>query len=598
MINIIKMKKKYILPLMLIVTMSIISACKQSFLDKPTEPLTEAKVFADSTLTFSFLNDIYAYTGQDVVPQRSNFITSASVNGANSNDYACMDDLTSSSISFYSDPQLSFMTGTSSATGGPFINYWATYYKKIRAATLLMQYLPTTPLSTAKRVRLMGEARYLRAFYYAALVRLFGGVQLMGDQVLGTTDVLVSKRNTYKECVDYITSELDAAAPNLPTVSTQQATDYGRATQGACLALKARVLITAASPLFNGHPISTSGPAASLIAYSATYDASLWQKAADACKAVIDLGQYSLVVDNVTRPGHGFWKMFVKARYNSEYIVPYMITAGTILEQDRFPTTRGGQGWSTPSENMVEAFGMKSGKSINDPSSNYNASNPYVNRDPRFYFSIIYNQAPIYKSGSGSTLVPVDIYFNLATNQLTADALQNSHTKTGFYSRKMCNDSTGTSANVNRSYPVLRYAEILMDYAEALNELGNTGQAITYVEMIRARAGIDAGSDGTYGIGAGINQADLRTLIHNEDRVEFFDEGHWFYDTRRWKTAEVTENQTILGMYVTRQLNGTFTYASIATPVLSNFQNPKMYIMPVPQSEINKSATLIQNPGW
>ena len=586
------MKKICILFSLLSAIIVVISSCKKnSFLDKKTEVLTEDKVFADSALTVSFLTDIYAYSGQDIIPERLSYINSSATS---TNDDADLETLTTHSVSYYSAPQASWVLGSYTAANNPFGNYWTTYYKKIRACSLLMQNLPGSPLSAAKKTRIAAEARFLRAFYYAALIRYYGSVQLMGDAVLGVTDILVSKRNTYKECVDYIANQLDIAAKDLPTAATQQAIDYGRATQGACLALKARVLLTAASPLFNGSPIAAGNLN---IAYSASYDASLWQKASDAFKAVIDLNQYSLVVDNATRPGHGFWKMFVKGRVNSEYIFVYQIPVGHDLESNQFPVSRGGSGAvNNPSQNAVDCFGMKNGKLITDPTSGYDPANPYLNRDPRFYYSIIYNQAPIFKSGSGTTLVPVNIYLDAAAGGLGTDMIQGYNNKTGYYSRKMCNDSTGTSVNIDRAYPVIRYAEVILGYAEAQNELGNTETGVTYLNMLRNRAGIDAGTNGRYGIAAGISQSDLRKLIQNEYTAELFQEGHFFYDSRRWKTAEITENQPIQAMYITKQTNGTYTYLPIVS--LPTGWATRSYFAPVPQAEINKSATLLQNPGW
>jgi len=586
------MKKIFIFLSLSVVVVFMMDSCKKgSFLDKQTETLTEDKVFADSALTVSFLTDVYAYTGQDIIPLRYN--GTSYINSGNGNDYADLETLTTHSTSYYSAPQTNWIQGSYTPTNSPFISYWSTYYKRIRACNVLLQKLPSSPLSTAKKIRMAAEARFLRAFYYAALIRYFGSVQLMGDEVLDITDILVSKRNTYKECVDYISNELDMAAKDLPTAQTQQAIDYGRATQGACLALKARVLLTAASPLFNGSPIANN----SNIAYSVSYDASLWQKASDACKAVMDLGQYSLVVDNTTRAGHGFWKMFVKGRMNSEYIFAYQIALGHNLENYEFPISRGGTGaYNNPTENVVQCFGMKSGALITDANSGYDAANPYLNRDPRFYYSIIYNQAPIWKSGSGTTLVPVAIYYDAATSALATDMIQGYNNKTGYYSRKMCNDSLGNSTNIDRAYPVIRYAEMILGYAEAQNELGNTETAVTYLNMIRSRAGITAGTNGRYGVPAGVSQASLRSLIQNEYIVELFQEGHYYYDCRRWKTAMAAENLPVQGMYITKQINGTFTYATIKV-LTTSFTN-RAYFAPIPQTEINKSATLEQNPGW
>ncbi len=592
------MKKLNILYLIMAITV-ISSSCKKALeLDRDVETLTEDKVFADSALIFNFLTNIYAKTGQDVALFRSSYMRGTSPDGID--ELLNLENYTTMSVSFYSAPQAGMMIGSLSAATHPLSlnHYWDTYYNRIRAATLLMQKLPATPLSEAMKSRLMGEARYLRAFYYAALVRYFGGVQLMGDAVLETDDILVSKRNTYKECIDYIASEMDEAAKLLPSITEQESKDLGRATSGAALAIKARMLLTAASPLFNGKPLSSDGSLLPYICYSSTYDAALWQKAADAMKAVIDLGQYSLVVDNITRPGHGFWKQFVKERTSSELIMPFMQPINNYLEYYHFPTSRsnGYGGYSNPTENAVQRFGMKNGKLIGDANSGYDAANPYLNRDPRFYYTIIYNQAPIWRSGSGTTMVPVDIYFNAATNSLTTDGLQSYHTKTGYYTRKMCNDSVGYSASVYRSLPVIRYAEIIMGYAECLNELGRTEEAVTYLNQIRERAGITAGIDNRYGIPAGISQEELRKLIQNEYLVEFFDEGHYYYDCRRWRTAEITENSTMQGNYITKQTDGTFTYKLVT--VLPVLWNNRAYLAPIPQAEINKAATLIQNPGW
>lgn len=594
-------RKFYIINIIAVAIFSLAACKKSSFLDRKTETLTEDKVFADSALTIGFVNDMYAYTGQDIVLQRAGYIATTG-----SNDWACFDEQTSLALSYYSTPQTGVIQGTYTASNYSLNNYWTTYYKKIRQASLFLQNIGKTPISVVRKNRLIAEARYLRAFFYVALIRFYGGVQLMPDVPLNADDILISKRNTYKECVDYAVAELDEAAKGLPNALAQEAAEYGHATKGAALALKARMLLTAASPLFNGKSHSTDATLLPYITYSATYNAALWQKAADALKAVIDLPDYALVEDNVTRPGHGFWKMFIKGRKNSEVITPFVVSSGAVsflggtnFESYRFPRSRQSTTYTfcNPTESAVENFGTKEGKAIDDPTSGYNPNNPYVNRDPRFYFSIIYNQAPLWKSGSGTTLVPVDIYFNKATNALAADGIQAYYTKTGYYSRKMANDSTGTSASIERCLPVIRMAEMYMGYAEAMNELGQTEQAVSWLIKIRKRAGITAGSDNRYGIVAGISQTAFRTLLQKESVAEFFSEGHFWYDTRRWRTAEVTESKNIMQTYISKETNGTFTYDRTKLALSVNWQQ-RAYLAPIPQTEIDKSATLLQNPGW
>lgn len=579
-----------------IASLAMFVACKKSdsFLDKrQTESLNEQVVFSDSAKTLSFLTDMYAYTGQDLIHNRYTLITSAV-----GNDYACMEDMTSHSISFYGDPQQSFITGASTAKNYFSNNYYKTYYLKIRAANQYMKKVKQSPLSPAMQTRTAGEARFLRAYFYSALVRHFGGVMLVGDTIFSDLSTPIDyKRNTYKACIDYIADECDKAAADLPPLEQQNPADYGRINKGMCLALKARMLVAAASPLYNGNPITTDPALQPLVSYSATYDESLWRKAADACKAVMNLGTYQLFDIQTTgsRPGYGWWKMFL-TRKNVEYIMPYMLVGGTSLEGAWFPISRGGSGWSTPTQNLVDAFGMANGKATSSPGSGYDPNFPYANRDPRFYNTIIYNQAILYNN-STKKMDPIDIY-KTWQGVLTSDGLQQYKTKTGYYSRKMANDSTGAYTSQNRVYPVIRYTEMLMGYAEAMNEIsGPTAEVYQIVKDIRKRAGILPGTDGMYGLDAGLSKEAMRGVIRNEYEVEFAYEGHWYYDTRRWKTAEVTENRAMQGMMVTKQQDGTFTYQAI-TALSAVFLYPKMYFCPLPFDEVNKSRDLLQNPGW
>lgn len=583
---------KYILPFALL---TLAASCKKgAFLDKKVEVLTEEKVFADSTLALQLLTDNYAYTGQDVFPERFSVI-----NSTTGNDAGSLEDITTMAVSGFGQPQADFISGSSNAATHPFGNYWGVFYKRIRTLNLFIQNINKIPLTANGKVKYKAEARFLRAFYYASLVRIYGGVQLMGDAVLQAGDVIVSKRNTYKECVDYIVSECDAitADTQIPNLLDQPADQYGRVTKGMALALKARVLLTAASPLFNGQPIAGSSAVQSLITYSATYDAALWQKAADAFNAVIQSNQYSLVEDNTTQAGWGFRQQFLTRR-NTENIFPFMQPANNLMEQTHFPRSRGTGGnsgviYTQPTENAVQLFGMANGKAISDGTSGYNAAMPYTGRDPRFYYTVIFNQALIWRTGF-ATPQPVNSY---AGSEDAIGAAGNF--KTGYFSRKMCNDLVQTSTNKDRVYPIIRYAEIILGYAEALTEIGQTENAVTQLNIIRKRAGIVAGVNNRYGIAAGITKDDLRKIIQNEYSVELYQEGFYYYNCRRWKTAEVTENAPIQQMVVTR--SGTapnYVYSYAPTTFLSTFFNSRMYLAPIPQSEIDKSAQLVQNPGW
>jgi hypothetical protein len=172
-------------------------------------------------------------------------------------------------------------------------------------------------------------------------------------------------------------------------------------------------------------------------------------------------------------------------------------------------------------------------------------------------------------------------------------------TKTGYYLRKFLDENTiasTTSSTTERCFPLMRYAEILLNYAEASNESGDLNTAYAQIVAIRKRAGINAGTDGRYGIPAGIGKDDMRLLIQNERRVELAIEEHRYWDVRRWKIAENVSNKTLHGMKVTKVGNGyTYEQIDIRTPV---FVAPKWYLWPIPQLEVNKSTDLLQNPGW
>ncbi len=594
------MKNIFLKLLVVITTVTGLLSCKKSaFLDQTTQDiLTQQKVFADSALTLSFLNNIYAYLGQDIVPYRS--VSPGLINSAVGNDYACLEDLTTQSVSFYSDPQASFITGASTSANAPFQNYYSSYYTRIRSANQFIKNVQASPLSDQTKKRTTGEARFLRAWYYAEMLRTFGAVKLLGDTVYNITDAIAYTRNTYKECLDYVVKECDEISAVLPSVTAQAPQDYGRITSGAALALKARMLLTAASPLLNGSPASSDSKYAPYIAYSKTYDAGLWDKAAKAFKDLMDQNVYSLYTDN-SAPGNGFRNLFLQ-RQNSEYILPFMVAPNTDIESYRFPLTRSNNngGSSTPSQSFVDAFCMSNGLPISDPASGYDANNPYAGRDPRFYRTIVFNQAKLYNN-STQKMDPVNIYGTVNASGVytpQTDGVQAYHTKTGYYSCKMANDSVNYSVAKNRVYPLIRYAEILLGYAEAINESqGPTAEVYAALKQLRSRAGITPGAGNAYGLQPGLSQAEMRRIIQNEYNVELSYEGHRYYDVRRWKIAEVTENGPIQGMQITLLSNGTYTYNRI-TVLNAAFINPKMYFQPIPLVETGKSLDLVQNPGW
>jgi len=560
----------------------LLSACKKSgFLDNQANTsLTAAQVFSDSILTMNFLGRIYEDAGFSFYKTR--FQTG--------NTEVDTDDGVSTG-SNAQDMGIILAIGTVGPLNFPNTDFWNTPYADIRRVNLFISELPITPLSPTTRQRVAAEARFLRAWYYHKLICTFGGVPLIGDTVFQATDFINIPRSPFAKCVDYITSELDTAATQLPAQYSQL--DYGRATQGACLALKSRVLLYAASPLFNGGAITTDPSLAGIISYP-TYDVGHWQKAADAANALIQLNRYQLVTNNTTAPGYGFYNLFLQ-RVNTEYILGYYRAPNKDFESIYNPISRGGTKLIMPTQNAAAAFPMKNGKALTDPSSGYNANNPYANRDPRFGYSFIYN---------GSTY-----YSTTVASQATVLTYQGAPsdgfpiTATGYYSRKMCdaNVSANSSFTTDRAWPLIRYAEILLNYAEAINETGQTQLAYTVLTQLRDRAGIDPGGDGLYGIAPGMTVDQMRSFIQNERRIELFNEDHRWEDIRRWKIGVTVNNSYNDAMQITKS-GASYTYKVVSVAVAGAFprhvMTEKNYLLPIPESEILKMPAMVQNPGY
>jgi hypothetical protein len=565
-----------------------LSACKQDdFLEPKTSGLVEETVFTDSTRTVAFLSRIYSDIGFSFNKQRWSSHGTA--------EHATDD----AEYSFSGAPQSAVIlySGTLSPLNLPSNDFWELPWANIRRVNLLLAKLPSTPLSKKMQNRMAAEARFLRVWYYENLLVCFGGIPIIGDKVYGLEDVIDQPRTSYAECVTYLTQELDEIATQLPTRDEYPAADYGRITRGACLAMKSRILLEAASPLFNGGAETTDPSLAALVSYPA-YSVSRWQAAADAAQAVINSGYYSLVVDNTTAPGYGFVSMFLQ-RVNPEYIFFVNRVNNSTVNKDLefvfLPSTRGGAAYFMPTQNLVDAFPMKNGKAITDPTSGYDPKNPYANREPRFYNSIIYNGAR-FQLNSSNSLQPVWTY-----EGAPSDGFNAGNSTTGYYFRKMldpniANNSPGITA---RGWSLMRYAEILLNYAEAINETGQPELAVPKIVELRRRAGIEAGADGRYGIAPGISVAQMRELIRSERRVELSAEDHRWHDIRRWKTAMVISNAYNLRMRIVQSspTAAPTSYNIVPTIRRHNFR-PEMYLLPIPDGEIRKIPAFRQNPGW
>jgi hypothetical protein len=561
---------------LLVIVFSLVASCKKDgFLGQTqTTNLSEKSVFADSANTVAFLSNIYSNAGFSFNPGRFTY------GGMDASSDEAEVSANNGSTA------LAWETGTINAAVVTDDAYKTCYYN-IRAVNQFLKNLPGAPIKSFSKTGYKAEARFLRAWYYAILLKHYGGVPLIGDSIYTYTDHIPAKRSSYADCVNYIAAECDSAANVLPM--TQSGLNYGRASKGACLALKSRVLLYAASPLFNGTSLAT-GNLAQYVGYP-NYDKQRWKLAEDAAAIIISSGAYSLNIDNST-PGIGFQALFTK-RYNTEYIFPLMRGSNVDFESLWDPPSRTGKGGAFPLQGLVDAFPMANGLAITDPTSGYNPQDPYANRDPRLGYTVIHDQT-ILQNRLQSGLSPVNIYIGTYNGVSTGPDAVNVGTRTGYYTNKMmdpgavANDFTHMS---NRCWPLMRYAEILLNYAEAANEYdGPTAQVYAAIEAIRQRAGLNP-----YQLPQGLSQDAMRLFIQNERRIELAFEEQRFWDVRRWKIADQTESIMTKGMEVDR--NGTSVNYKTFNVRQRNFR-PAMYLWPLPQSETAKSPELVQNPGY
>ena len=408
------------------------------------------------------------------------------------------------------------------------------------------------------------EARFLRAYFHFELLKRYGPIPIVTSTLSINGNYENTPRPTMKEVVDFIAKECDIAADTLELTPWRNVNDaFGRATKGAALALKSRLLLYAASPLYVdfGDTNEANKPT----------DVALWKAAADAAKAVIDLNQYELA--------SSYADLFKNDFQNKEYIFVRRYAANSDFEKSNFPVSFGGKGGTNPSQNLVDDYEMLDGTPF-DWSDPAKAAQPFENRDARLGATILMNMAPF----KGK---------KVATYPEGADASPNPNaTKTGYYLRKFLNEDVNIQTGGSSSghvVPLFRLAEIYLNYAEALNECDPTNPDIAlYLNKVRNRASLPNVS--------ALSQEQMRAAIQHERRVELAFEEHRSWDVRRWKIASSTLGAPLMGVQIERKPLGGYTYMPVK--VEQRVFQPKMYWYPIPQSEVLKLKQWKQNNGW
>jgi hypothetical protein len=590
------MKNYKAIILILLCSLFITPACKKEFLNtKPLSEIASSDVFSDPSLAQSYINGIYLNMHKSLQKR---------MKAVYCDEGHRRDD--NSALSF-NQCQLSTDVIPSWAH-----ETWGDLYSNIRRCNVFLEQIQQ---ANFEKNSYIGEVRFLRAWLYQVLASLYGGVPIIAKAYKLTDDFEVS-RDSYESVISFIAAECDTAAALLPAM--QDGDNYGRATKGAALSLKARALLYAASDLHNtavfagyAHP--------ELIGYTSGDRTARWQAARNASKAVIDLNQYALYKADPA-PGDDIAK-----DYSNIFILKQ--TEEDIWERFETPNTTGGdqnlailngpngydeEGNNAPSGNLVDAFEMKDGTkfSWSNPGQ---AALPYTDREPRFYANILYEGAkwqtrPPYSIGIDPIgIVHVGYYetWDAGNSKMVVVPGIDSRNspfnpfnsgQTLYLDRKMVDESVPPTYDPGKWQAVpwryFRYAEVLLNYAEASLELGQDEDARAAINLVRKRAGLPGLTE---------TGSALKMRYRNERRIELMYEDHRFFDVRRWVIGPDGYGP-LYKANVTYKLQPDKTTATVPTVFHEVLETrawiDKAYFFPIMRDELNKNSKLLQNPDY
>lgn len=495
-------------------------------------------------------------------------------------------------------------------------------YDLVRTVNDFIQKIPAvTSINEELKARFLAEARFVRAFYYFSLVKRYGGIPLITkvQQYNGSNlEELKVPRNKEQEIYDFVASELDAIVDQLP--ESYAANDRYRATRYAVLALKCRAMLYAASIAKYG-TVQLGG----LVGIASPADG-YWQKAYDAAKAIITSGKFQLYKENPDKTDN-FQQLFLTAAdmdKNKEAI--FVKTYKAPDKSHSFDFYNAPQSFkvdygcvTNPTTELAEEFeytdGTKGTLKIKDANGNpivySNPADLFKNKDPRFKASIMYPftswqggvveiRRGVIDNGTKYTSPNLTDVYGTGANSIPrvgkdGPLLAGDPTKTGFYIKKFMDPVNRVNSQMSTTpWMIFRYAEVLLNYAEAAIELGKTGDALTAINELRERAGIKALTSVT------------RDQVRHERKVELAFENHRWWDMCRWRIAtDVLNNTQFHALYPWLMWeNGKapaamkYTFEIVPAPKNTRTFLPKLYYVKIPPDEISKNSNLVQNPGY
>lgn len=569
---------------------TMLASCADILDKKPLTEISDNDLWSDPALLKAFVNSRYNQVG---------------VNGAESMQSSIVDEteLTwlrgceTHNFARLSPTDLGRMNG---AWWGWDNRSWSTKWTNISNCNIFFERVDNVGFTDeTKKTKLVGQVRFIRAFEYWDLIARWGAMPIITKSfsINDREEIVGQKRNTYKECIDFLVSELDQAAKELP--ANWSGDDYGRATSVAALALKSRILLYAASPLMNEDVKIPE------VGYT-TPEPDRWQKAAKAATEALDAAQtagyelYNLNGD----PSKNYQLIFMdNTAANKETLFARMGTSSadgeSISSCDQYnnPNGYGGWGGNCPLQELVDAYevvkdGVASKFDWNNPEEK---ANPYANRDPRFYATILYD-------GAKWMTRNVETYFDVDNNGTIIGGGKDTKfgndswnaSPTGYNMKKFMDEGYALNSwnFCARNWIHLRMAELYLNKAEALYHIGDEEGAREALKPVRQRAGMPAVT---------ATGADLLEAIKNERRIEFAFEEHRYFDVRRWKEAPKYFGSTVHAITIKKYPDGKKTYEvdKLRSDVGGDRKwDDKMYWLPIPKSEMDKNPNLVQNPGY
>ena len=586
------------------------------FLDKgPEENMSIEQTFAERAYVERWLYNIYSG-----IPIEMNFHDE----GARNPFVGGSDEMEITTASTVSN-----LINISSISPANNFGIWGNTAVYTRKCNLFLENIHLTPISEEEKNQWTGEVYFLRALFNFMAVRMYGPIPKYDKSLTIETDFTTIERATFDECVEFIVSDCEEAIKRLP--AHQPANLLGRATAAGAYALKARILLYAASPLYNGNSDYNGFLNAHGQKMFPDYSRERWQRAADAAKECIDFcegrlpgstPEYELYEAASGDPVDSHTELFTN-NWNSEVLFAFNVGTNLSFEQCVNPPGQKGLAQYAPTQQMVDAYRMNNGEmafetddqgqitysssgqpSINATSGytesgfaataspdgywNANVSNMYVNREPRFYAHINFC-GQTWKSSS------LDMWYSGKDGAGTNGV---NRSNTGYLMRKFADEGSNTASATpivsNRTWIWFRLGEMYLNYAEALNEAKDEVDPDVYIYLnaIRQRGGIPE-ITGTH------SSEEMRQLIRQERRVELAFEAHRFFDVRRWKIAESTDNGPIYGMNINAGTSLTDPAFYQRTLVENRkFFSPRNYLFPIERKELEKVPALLQNPGY